>query len=620
MGALAGTTLLPGKALADQMLALERAGVSATHYPPALTGMRGSHTGSFEVAHQLAREGKSDWGPVQDPDPDTYDLVVVGGGISGLSAAHFYRKENPKARILILDNHDDFGGHAKRNEFQAGGRTLIGYGGSQTLEAPSNYNDSAASLLRDLGVDLKAFGSAYDDSFYKRNGLGPGIYFNRKDWGVDRVVRYDLGFFEGYVPVAPSSLSPQQAVAEMPISEPAQRELLHLMISEEDLLSELSVDAKFEYLYTHSYRDFISKYFKIREPEVFAFLQDLTNDSGGGIEATTAGDALYYGLPGLKATGIPDDEKIYEPYIHHFPDGNASIARMLVRQMIPAVAPGKTMEDVVMARFDYSKLDEASSSVRLRLESTVVGVRHDGDPKSAKRVQISYVRGGRPLRVQAKSCVLACYNAIIPYLCPELPKPQREALAFQVKSPILYTTVALRNWQAWKKLGIGATVAPGSYHIGAQLDFPVSLGGYQFAKSPDDPILVHMDRFPVRPNEGLTRREQYRIGRYEMLSTSFETIERSVREQLTGMLGAGGFDPAREIEGITVNRWAHGYSYMYDGLSDLAYAEYDEDETYPHMRARKRFGRITIANSDSAAMPMLEAAVEQGHRAVKELS
>ena len=615
MGALAASALCAQK---NSVFALEHTG--AAGYPPALMGFRGSHVGSFEVAHQLARMRRRDWGTVQTSDSDIYDLVVVGGGFSGLAAAHFFLKQKPQARILILDNHDDFGGHARRNEFQVGGRTLIGYGGNQSLEAPSGYSDVVKGLLRDLDVDINRFDTAYDQEFFKRHGLTGGVYFNRKDWGVDRIVPFDLGTFYGFLPVAPSPLSPKEAVEQMPISQAARREFLRLLVTDQDQIPEIPPGSKEEYLYTLSYRDFLSKHLNIRQAEVFAVLQDLTTDSGVGIEATPAYDALdYAGLPGWDAAGLPESEE-FEPYIHHFPDGNASIARLLVRQMIPAVAPGKTMDDVVTARFDYSKLDRADSPVRLRLESTVVGVEHNGDPKSAKQVLVTYVRGGRAYRVQARSCVLACDNAMIPYLCPELPAPQREALAFQVKTPMLYTTVALRNWQAWKKLRIGAAVAPGSYHITAMLDFPVSLGGYSFAKGPDDPIAVHMERFPHRSNEGLTLREQCRIGRREMLAASFETIERSIRSQLAGMLGGGGFDPARDIEGITVNRWPHGYSYTwYNPLFDPVYDDND-DERYPHIRARKRFGRIAIANADAGANAMFETAVEQGHRAVTELT
>ena len=323
------------------------------------------------------------------------------------------------------------------------------------------------------------------------------------------------------------------------------------------------------------------------------------------------------GLPGWDAAGLPDVEPD-EPYIHHYPDGNAAVARQLVRRMIPEVASGTTMEDLVTAQFDYSKLDNSDSDVRIRLDSTVVEVRHLGDKSSADKVTVTYFRQGQAERVTAGAVIMACNNAAIPAICPELPAYQREALAFQVKVPILYTNVALRNWQAWKNLGIGAVVCPGSYHINASLDFPVSYGDYNFASGPDDPIVVHMERFPHRSNQGLTPKEQYRLGRHELAMTSFETIERNVRSQLAGMLGEGGFDPSRDIAGITVNRWAHGYAYWYRSLYDNEYDDYN-DPRYPHIIGRKTYGRIAIANSDSAATAMMEAAIEQGHRAVTEI-
>ena len=618
VGALAATSLVPGRALADELLKAEAYAAGGADYPPALTGLRGSHIGSFEVAHELARENRRDWGPIEEPDSGAYDLVVVGAGISGLAAAHFYRQKNPDAHILILDNHDDFGGHAKRNEFEFGGRTVIGYGGSQSMEAPSGYSDVVKHLLSDLKVDMARFDTAYDREFYRRNGLGAGVFFNRENWGVDRLIPYDLGGLESYLPLAPSKLSAAEAVAQMPMSDAARSEMLRLLMTDEDRIPDIPADAKEGYLYSISYRDFLSKHLDISEPEVFAALQYLTTDSSVGIEAATAGTALgYMYLPGVKATGIPAHDED-EPYIHHFPDGNASIARLLVRALIPGVASGSSMEDVVTDHFDYARLDESTSAVRLRLNSTVVHIEHDGDPKSAKSVQLSYVQGGHAYRVRARNCVLACYNAMIPSICPALPAPQREALALQVKAPILYTNVALRNWQAWKRLGIGALVSSGSYHANALLDFPVSLGTYEFAHDPDDPITVHMERFPHRPNEGLSKRDQLRLGCHELLATSFETIERHIRSQLAATLAEGGFDPARDIEAITVNRWAHGYSYSYDWLEEPYYEDWN-DERYPHVQARKPFGRITIANSDAGATAMLESAVEQAHRAITEL-
>ncbi|MEO2169869.1 MAG: FAD-dependent oxidoreductase [bacterium] len=406
----------------------------------------------------------------------------------------------------------------------------------------------------------------------------------------------------------------------MPISAAAKKEFLRLLTIEENQISDLPGDAR-KYLSSVSYRDFLSKHLDITEPEVFAVLQDLAIDPRMGIESVDSYLAVtYLGLPGWGAAGLPDDTEESDPLVHHFPDGNASIARLLVRKLVPDVAPGNTMEDIVTDRFDYSKLDQDESPARVRLDSTVTRVEHEGSPQTAERVRVTYVRDRQAYQIQTDRCVLACDNALIPYLCPELPKQQKEALAHQVRQPILMTSVALRNWRAWKKMGIGVVLSPGSYHVGTQLDYPVSLGDYSYSGGPDEPVIVSMYRYPHSNNQGLSPREQYRRARHELLSTSFEIIERNVRAQLASLLGQGGFDPAADIMAITVNRWSHGYSYdaTSHALFDELYED-DKDERWPHLRARKPFGRITIANADAAASAMLEASVEQAHRAVAEL-
>ena len=315
-GALTVGSLSHSTALAQQILAVEsnNAPLTNNNYPPALTGMQGNHAGAFEVAHQLARKGRKNWGNVEEPDSEVYDLVVVGGGISGLSAAHFYHKENPKAHILILDNHDDFGGHAKRNEFQVGGRTMLAHGGSQTLAEPSSYSKIVKGLLHDLGVDIKRFDTAYDQDFFKRHGLRGGLHFNKEKWGVDRTVPFDLGFFEGYIPVSESDLTAQQAVAMIPISEAAQREFLRLLTTREDQIPHIPADEKWEYLSSISYRDFLIKHMGITEPEVFDVLQNLPSDAGVGIEACSTYRAVsWYGLPGWDWTGLPLSSEESEP-------------------------------------------------------------------------------------------------------------------------------------------------------------------------------------------------------------------------------------------------------------------------------------------------------------------
>ncbi len=617
VGVVAAGTLLPAGAFAQAAASGESAAGATGAYPPRLTGMRGSHPGAFEVAHALAREGRTDWGSVSEPDPAVYDLIVVGAGISGLAAAYFYRKQQPGARILILDNHDDFGGHAKRNEFTLDGRTLIGYGGAQTIEDPDGYGKVAQGLLREIGIEIPHLAAAYDQGFYRRHGLRGGIYFDRANYGVDRVIPFELLDFSNYLPLAPSTLTPQEAVAQMPLSEPARRELLQALLIDENRILDVPAERQEEYLYGVSYRDFLAKYMGITHPEILALLQGLATDVSVNFSIAPAiGVIGYVGLPGLNATALPSNVLFEEPYINHFPDGNASVARLLVRKLIPAVARGSTMDDVVNARFDYDRLDLPDSNVRMRLSSTVIRAENDGSPKTAKRVDVTYVRGGKAYRVSGRSCVLACYNMIIPWLCPELPEPQRKALALGVKVPILYTNVLLRDWKAWKQLGLAAVAAPGSYHAVAMLDFPVSLGGYEFAHGPEDPIVVHMERFATRADIGATPAEQYRAGRLELLATPFEVMEREIRTQLAGTLGGGGFDPARDIAAITVNRWSHGYSYWPNPFTDPKYA----DGEHPYEIGRQRFGRIAIANSDAAGRPIMDAAIDQAYRAVGELS
>jgi len=604
MGASAASAFIPGRAFADEMLRLE--GSTGPDYPPGLTGLRGSHVGSFEVAHQLAREGRRDWGSVQEPDADLYDLVVVGGGVSGLAAAYFYRQEHPGARILILDNHDDFGGHAKRNELQAAGRNLLTHGGSEILEGPDNYSDVAKGLFHDLGIKPKRLGAAFDVDFYKRNGLTAGLYFDRETFGVDRTLAFPLVnslHYRGWIPVAEPQLSPEEAVRQMPISDAAKHEMVRLLTTRKDAIPDYSYSEEDDYLNSISYREFLSRHLNIREPEIYAIFENLMSDWCVGIEAVPAIEAFYWGLPA--------------PPTYHFPDGNASVARMLVRSMIPDVAPGTTIEDVVLTPFDYSKLDQADSNIRIHLQSTAVRVEHDGAPRSSSRVGVTYVRGGQTNRVWARSCILACYNQMIPHLCPELPGPQREALKTMVKSPILYSNVALRNWQPWKKLGVGALLNPGSYHVVSHLDYPVDFGGYRYPRDPDEPAVVHLVRFPHRSNAGLTPSEQKRAGRHELFATPYETIERNIRRQLAGSLSEGGFDPARDIEAITVNRWAHAYVNSANPLYDEIYED-DEDERYPFVRGRKPFGRIAIANSDAGSSSLINVAIDQAHRAVNE--
>jgi len=581
-------------------------------YPPRFTGMRGNHDSSFTVAHALGREGKTDWGPVSDVD-EPYDLIVVGAGISGLAAATMYRKDHTDARILILDNHDDFGGHAKRNEIEIGGRILLSEGGSLELSEPHTYSDVVMEFLSGIGVNLERLESAYDYEFSRRHGLSRGFHFNKDAWGKSATVPLArLSRRRGGVG---SKQEIMKTIDQFPMSENAKQELLHLYTIEEDQVPELSEAEKIAYFSKLSYRDFLTQHIGITEQAVFDFLQDEPGDMGLGIESTdTYMGMVYAGLPGWAATGLIEQER-EQGRQHWFPDGNASLTRWMVRLLIPGVAPGNTMEDVVMARFDYAKLDQSASNARIRLNSTVINVANEEGG-----VTVSYVKGEKAYRVKAKNSVLACNNAMIPYLCPQLPQAQKEALADQVRQPILITCVAVKNWQAWKKLGLSRVIIPGGYHTSIRLQTPINIGDYRTADNPDEPIILRMSKYPYAKNSGLTAQEQYRAGRFELLATPFEEIERHIRTQLDELLGGHGFNAAEDIEAIIVNRWAHGYAYSsgFHNLFEDDHADPDH-ESYLHVQARKPMRRITIANSDSGGMAMLECAIDQAYRAVGEL-
>jgi spermidine dehydrogenase len=244
-------------------------------------------------------------------------------------------------------------------------------------------------------------------------------------------------------------------------------------------------------------------------------------------------------------------------------------------------------------------------------------VRHEGEAASARGVEVAYVRGGKLRTVRAKSCVLACWHVVIPHICPELPEPQKQALAFATKVPLLYTNVMIRNWTALEKLAVSDVYAPGSYHTSMALDMPVSLGGYQCSRRPDEAILLNLSKTPCSP--GLPARDQHIAGRMELFTTPFEDMERSIRDQLGRSLGGGGFDPARDIEAITVNRWPHGYAYQYNSLFDPFWADGRKD-AQPCLIARRTHGRIAIANADAAAYAYTDAAIDQAYRAVTELT
>ena len=590
---------------------------SPEYYPPTLTGLRGSHEGSYEAAHEM-RTGKT-WEQAEETG-ELYDLIVVGGGLSGLAAAYYFRKALPESKVLVLDNHDDFGGHAKRNEFWVGDRQVIGHGG--TVYITGAYTPEGKALLEDIGLSAERFRKLpdFDRNLYSSMGLQRGVFFDEESFGVDRLAVGEPTSSVSYIGAASNSQSWTEFLAKTPLSEAVQRDIVRLHEDDQDYLPDLTKEQKIQRLRKISYQDYLLKVANV-DPGVIPYLLRRGDPNGAaGIDSYSAWGALRSGLfPGLGGLGIMppqrnwlgEEENPFEGI--HFPDGNAGIARLIVRWLIPKALPGQTMEDSVATPIRYAALDEPGSQIRIRLNSTVVGAQHVGDKRTAGEVAVTYVRGNKAYRVRGGTCVLACYNSMIPYLCPELPDEQKEALHMAVRRPFVYSNVMVRDWRAFHRLDVSSIHCPGSYYESIDLDWGVSLGDYQCARTPDEPMFLRLIRSPIAP--GLTAREQFRAGREELQATSFETYERNVRELMSRALEGGGFDPARDIAAITVNRWPHGYA---GGANDLYDPEWSYDQA-PWVKGRKRFGRITVANSDAAAVCLTQAAFDQAHRAVGEL-
>ncbi|HZY66978.1 MAG TPA: NAD(P)-binding protein [Devosia sp.] len=582
--------------------------------PAELTGLRGHSEEAMNIAHSL-RDG-SFWASAPQPEAtgETYDLIVVGGGISGLAAAYLYRQQKPDAKVLILENNDEFGGHARRNEFVASnGKKLIGYGGSQSLQTPTYFSGAVKRLLTDIGIDLTKFETYYDQSWHEDRELGDAILFRAEDWGADSLVA--------------TAEAAADWVPNTPLNERAKANLIELIDSPPDYLPGMTREEKFAVLATTTYADFLTVIAGY-DPELVKFFQRSTEAYlGVGIDATTALDAWGNWNPGFD--GMDLGERPYktmspsgrlaltdpDPYIYHFPDGNAGVARALVRALIPEALPGTSMEELVNNDVDYTKLDVEGAPVRLRLSASVVKVAHDGEPGSAESVTASYVEEGKLKSATAGHVILACWHRMIPYLTDEISAEQRAALEDQHKVPLIYTNVQLRNWEALAKAGIAGFEDLTGFWNGAEIDFPVSIGEYRFAEEPADPIILHLSKIPSSGDPIMSAREQAKAGRHYLMTVSFEDMEREIRDMLDRALSPYGFDPATDIEAITCNRWSHGYALEYMRPWDTFWP----DGPLPIETARQGWGRITIANSDSGAYAYAHSAMDQAARAVHEL-
>ena len=578
--------------------------------------------------------GGGDLGEITATGED-YDLVVIGAGIGGLTAALYYREQIKRtARILILDNHDDFGGHARRCEFTVDGQWRIAYGGAQNIESPVEYSARARRLLARLGVDLERVKAGYDQGFFKRHRLSLGIFYDKASYGRSEMLASGLpgtkdpsAYAEDYTPgQTPAPPAFAATLKRAPLSIEQRKKLRELIaVSPQAKLWFKGEQGKARF-FEKNYVQFLREVYTLHDPVLIALVSmPLAEDSaigGVGVSLPAAVDGGLLGLPpadffsqwnderdGDEDEDDSDDEADEadqaDDGVYYFPDGNATLARLLVRQLIPDVAKFDSVEQCLTARFDYGKLDRPDAATSIRLRS--LAVLADTTPTGCV---VRYVKDGKQFEVRARHTVMAGWHTMAAHIIPSLPSEQKAAMRANIKLPLVYAQVALRQWAPIERNGIGAAYCPSSYFQFVQMEHPIGLGRYRPKRAPNSPSILLMVRMPSPLLSDGSVIDSIKQGRMDLLATDFAMFETQIRNQLDEMYGRHGFNAERDIAAITINRWPHGYVFeeaRYQGAP-------------AHLKARKRHGNIVMAGADSAGRAYTDAAIDMAWRAVQELN
>jgi len=563
---------------------------------------RASNGNTYDVmtaAHAM-RDGAFERTAATDTG-EMYDLVSVGGGLSGLAAAVFFQK-NKGGRCLVVDNHPIFGGEAKRNEFLVDGQRLVAHQGSAIFLVPQKggYTDRFYEMI---GMDRSTF------DYQKWRGPSPEMALHQSPYAEPK----DYGFYfgpqfgkrPGVWVVDPWGRKLDGA----PLSDAVKADLMRWRtVTDDGPRPQTEGDAISRQLDTITLEEHLMARHRITRETVRNFLSPVEGGGYGlGPDALSAycAYAIETEFPGDGDSALGDQM---------FPDGNTGFARLMVKTLIPdAFAGAHTVEAVWKSRVNFAALDQAGQNTRIRLNATVVRVEHAGSPASAPHVVVTYAKGKRLFRVKARAVVMAGGNWTSKHIVRDLPASHRDAYAQFYRSPCLMANVAVRNWRFLYKLGMSGCrwfEGLGNYLSVRRM---ARIGGESPTIGPDSPTVLTIKVLFAQP--GLPIAEQGAQGRAKLLGTSFAQYERAFREQLADMFAPGGFDPRRDIAGIILNRWGHAYVNPQPGFFFGVGGK-------PAPRAVLRdapHGRIAFANTDLAGAMDHRNSIREADRAVRQL-
>ena len=567
---------------------------------------------------QVLHAGHSIRDAAYDPLPknvidtgEAYDCVIVGGGISGLAAALFFQRQwGPGSKCLVLENHSIFGGEAKQNEFLVDGMRLIAQQGSAIyqLQYPHSF---LARFYDSIGLKTPKL------TYQKWAGPQPEMPLSRTPYESAGLEHGQYGFWfgakfgqkPGLWMIDPLGKNLRGA----PISEATRAEWLRYLKGEplpgnKFEHPKIEGDASSRYLDSITLEQHYMERFGLSRDTVRTFLSPVEGGGSGlGADALSAySDYAYEMLHPLA------DEK--DGTDQMFPGGNTTIARLMVKGLIPAAIAGPdSVEGVTGNNVDMSALDVPGAPARIRLSSTVISVEHDGEPTKSNSLTIVYLRDGKLYRVKARSAVMAGGSWTTKHIVKGLPETHRQAYAQFYRSPCMMANVAVRNWRFLYKMGISGCrwfEGTGNYMDVRKLALTSSEDP---GIGPDSPIVLTLKVLYSYP--GHSTEEQGHRGRAEMLGTSFADYERRIREQFTAMFASSGFDAQRDIAGIVLNRWGHAYLNPQPGFFYGA-----NGQPAPREILRNApFDRIAFANTDRAGAMDHRYSILEAQRAIGQI-